>query len=415
MKNNLVFALCAAVLLLTFYCDVSAAKLSARDIIAKTAETYKKLKTYQDSTEVSININAKGMQQKLSVDTQFALQRPNKVSSIAKTGIAGITFVANGDKLWIYMPVLNKYVTKKAPRDFEELAKDSLVGSQSTGPASFVKLFADEPLAVILEDVKETKLAGEEKIDGKKNYHIVLVQDKVNVELWIDVKTNLITKFYMDMTEMMKAQSKVVPGLPEMDVKYEELHKNIIVNKPIKEEIFNFTPPDGAQEVDDLLKEASKGAMSDKKSELTGTKAQDFKLEGLKQGTNYSFSKMKGKVVLLDFFATWCPPCRIELPALQKINDAYKNKNFVFVAVNSMEDRKTVQGFIDEQKFSFPVALDADGGAGNKYGVTAYPTLVLVDKKGVIQSVHVGYDPDIEKILAKEIDALLAGKSLLKE
>lgn len=379
-------------------------------ILKKTADSYKKLQSYQDTNEVTININAKGMQQKLAVESSMSVKRPNKVASVVKTGVAGLTFVSDGTKMLVYMPVLNKYAASPSPASFDEMAKDKLLGSQSTGPAGYLKLFGEDPMVSLMEGVLSVKLIGEEKLDNRKHFHILLSQENTDVELWIDAKTYLITKLYSDMTKMLQAQQASIPGMSDMEVTYEEVHKVVALNKQIPDTVFEFTPPADAKEVSDLIKEASgennaKGET--KKDGISGKPAQDFTIDGLDSGTTYTLSDFKGKVVLLDFFATWCPPCRKELPILQKLNDSYTGKDFMFIAVNSMEERQPVKDFIDQQKFLFPVALDSDGSAGTKFGVTAYPTLVLIDKNGVVRHVHVGFEPDIAKTLQTEIDALL--------
>ena len=139
--------------------------------------------------------------------------------------------------------------------------------------------------------------------------------------------------------------------------------------------------------------------------------AHDFTLEGLKEGTSIHLADYKGKVVILDFWATWCPPCRRELPILQKIYEEYndkdknKNKGFVFIAVNSREDRDAVQRYIEKEGFTFPVALDNDGKVGDLYKVEAYPTMVLIDKKGKIFKTVVGLEH--RKAIEKSLNKLL--------
>jgi hypothetical protein len=93
----------------------------------------------------------------------------------------------------------------------------------------------------------------------------------------------------------------------------------------------------------------------------------------------------------------------------------YKDKGVVFCAVNEQEKPEQIHKFLKEKKLAMTVALDSEGAVGAAYQAEAIPLLVLIDKKGVVQSVHVGYNPAIKTTLRKELDALLAGKDLAKE
>lgn len=118
-------------------------------------------------------------------------------------------------------------------------------------------------------------------------------------------------------------------------------------------------------------------------------KAIDFTLKDL-NGNKVSLSGFKGKNVYLNFFATWCPPCRGEMPDIEKMYQKYKDKDFVFLAVDLGEDKDTVKSFIEKNKFSFNVVLDSDQSLGGKYNISAIPVSVFIDKKGNVAAKKVG-------------------------
>ena len=94
-------------------------------------------------------------------------------------------------------------------------------------------------------------------------------------------------------------------------------------------------------------------------------------------------SDYKGKVILLNFWATWCPPCRAEMPTIEKLYQALKNEpNFVFLAVDAHEKPDQVKSFIKKNGYSFPVLLDTTGEADAEYSVQAIPTTYLIDRSG---------------------------------
>jgi thiol-disulfide isomerase/thioredoxin len=102
----------------------------------------------------------------------------------------------------------------------------------------------------------------------------------------------------------------------------------------------------------------------------------------LLEGTTKNLSAYKGNLVLLNFWASWCGPCRIEMPSMQTLYQRYKNRPFAFVALNLGETKETVRRFVDKQKINFPVALDEYEEAGFIYGVEAIPTSYLIDRAG---------------------------------
>ncbi len=139
------------------------------------------------------------------------------------------------------------------------------------------------------------------------------------------------------------------------------------------------------------------------------TLAIDFTLPNL-NNSKVQLSSLKGKVVILDFWATWCGPCIGELPKLVKLYEEYsKNPNVVFYNIDVDEQPKIIQEFMTKKGYSFNVLLASGTDVQKQYGVEAIPTKFLIDKKGRIQYKHIGADPkeDIVAQLSKEIDELL--------
>lgn len=139
-----------------------------------------------------------------------------------------------------------------------------------------------------------------------------------------------------------------------------------------------------------------------------GQPAPNFTLEDL-SGHPVTLSAYRGtKVVLMDFWATWCGPCRMAMPGLQDLADKYHGHGLEILSINQGEPADHVRNFIEHQKYTFHVVLDQNQTVGGKYGVQAIPTLVLVDKKGVVQWIRVGYSENEDSLkqlvekLAKE-------------
>ncbi len=117
--------------------------------------------------------------------------------------------------------------------------------------------------------------------------------------------------------------------------------------------------------------------------------APDFTLDRLGGGT-VTLSDLRGHVVVLDFWATWCTPCIESMPYLQSLNDRYSEQGVVVLAINQEESRSTVDRFINGRGYTFTVLLDTDGAVARDYGVWGIPYTVVVDQSGMPHTVWAG-------------------------
>jgi peroxiredoxin len=118
-----------------------------------------------------------------------------------------------------------------------------------------------------------------------------------------------------------------------------------------------------------------------------GAKAPDFELKTL-TGETVKLSNLKGKKVMLNFWATWCPPCKAEMPAMEQFSKQME-KDVVILAVN-IDPQLDVKGFVEENKITFPIPLDVDDKVNGTYQVLSIPTTYFIDSKGLIQNKFIG-------------------------
>ena len=109
----------------------------------------------------------------------------------------------------------------------------------------------------------------------------------------------------------------------------------------------------------------------------------DFELKDI-DGDSHRLSSYQGKVVFLNFWATWCGPCRAEMPSMQRLYEELGDEGFVILAVNLQEKTGIVEKFIDEYRLTFPVLMDISGGVGALYAVRSIPTTYLIDQNGKV-------------------------------
>src|SRR5690606_9773304 len=131
-----------------------------------------------------------------------------------------------------------------------------------------------------------------------------------------------------------------------------------------------------------------------------GNRAPDFEIETL-EGKNVSLSDFRGKPVMLNFWATWCPPCRQEMPDMEEF---HKENDVVVIAVNLLDtemNQDAVKKFVDEFGLTFDVGLDGDGEVSVQYRINPIPTTFMIDSNGIIQHKSYGamnYDAMVENL-----------------
>lgn len=140
-----------------------------------------------------------------------------------------------------------------------------------------------------------------------------------------------------------------------------------------------------------------------------GMQAPDFTVT-MFDGTTQTLSALKGKVVLVNFWATWCPPCREELKRVQAdIVDRFAGQEFVFIPISRAEERETVAAFREQMGYAFPMGLDPERKIYDQFASNFIPRNFLIDQEGKVVIASVGYEPE-------EFDALIAKiEELLKQ
>jgi peroxiredoxin len=141
-------------------------------------------------------------------------------------------------------------------------------------------------------------------------------------------------------------------------------------------------------------------------SGLAGQEAPDFALKSA-SGSNLRLSEYRGDVVMINFWATWCGPCRQEMPLLNDLYTRYNRVGFSLLGVNIDDDSGRALEMAEELGVSFPVLFDDRKEVSKLYQVEAMPVTVLVDREGKVRHVHLGYKPGYEEKYLTQIRALL--------
>jgi peroxiredoxin len=150
--------------------------------------------------------------------------------------------------------------------------------------------------------------------------------------------------------------------------------------------IFRFGIPRSASS-DDSFQQGSEN--SGEVAPETDAIAPDFKLLNI-EGEEVHLSQLRGQPILINFWATWCAPCRLEMPAMQNRFDRFAREDLQILAVNFDEPLEDVQAFADELNLTFEVLLDPGGAIQRAYRIRGYPTSFFLDRNGIIRVLHIG-------------------------
>ncbi len=134
--------------------------------------------------------------------------------------------------------------------------------------------------------------------------------------------------------------------------------------------------------------------------------APDFTLKSL-DGNNLRLEEFRGKVVLINFWASWCGPCRQEMPLLDRLHHRYEETGFTVLGVNVEGDSKPAQEIVDKTKVTFPVLIDEGQKVSELYDLEAMPSTIVIDRDGVIRYIHLGYKPGDESKYVEVVKKLI--------
>ena len=148
---------------------------------------------------------------------------------------------------------------------------------------------------------------------------------------------------------------------------------------------------------------AAEAGLGSSTSGLVGNPAPDFSLKSL-DGSSVRLSELRGKPVIVNFWATWCPSCKEEMPVLQAAYEKYRDQGYEFLGVDLNEDGGTVQDFVQKGGYNWVFLLDTSGEVSTTYRVSGIPTTYFIDREGVIQEMFIG--PVSKGILETKLDGI---------
>jgi thiol-disulfide isomerase/thioredoxin len=200
---------------------------------------------------------------------------------------------------------------------------------------------------------------------------------------WIDKK--LLFAVREDLSYSYKVAATASTPQAEYQAKLRQFVRSLKVDEPVSGTLFAFVPPADAHE-------DTTPAGARPRNDLTGKEALAFDAVSIDGKSSFSLASLKGKPVLLDFWATWCGPCLKSQPALEKIYQDFKDKGFLVLGVDVGEKRDVVESFLKTHEMGYPVIVGSETAIPATYQATAFPTFVVIDANGTVAAHQIGFN-----------------------
>lgn len=366
-----------------------------QDALALVTEGSKHLKaadTLGVNLEIATHLEMGGEVRDVSLTAEVLLKGQQQSAFKIKTATDGADVVSDGKQQYVYRPSVKEYQRVDAPLDRED-ALGMIGGEPMRRSTVWLGQYVNASLDLLLEAKGE--------VLGQENgqIHAKLTYPKYTVEMWLAAEAPYLPqKLVMDVSGALGPQAGGAKAVNTVTL------TNWQAPAQVTPEQFAWKAPEGARE---------KSNRQAPGADLLGKPAPDFALSML-DGSSMKLANHKDKeVVILDFFATWCGPCRMAMPIVGEVAKEYKSKGVALYAVNCRETPEKVKTFLASQNLEVPVAMDTDGRVQSVYGADSIPRMILIGKDGTVQAVHAGFSPALGKDLREQLDTLLAGKTLL--
>jgi len=352
----------------------------ARTLIAQSAVATKKYQSYQLESVVTVDMRGGHLDTRLEMPSSISVRRPDRMRIYSKSQAGTMTIASDGEHTWFYLSAVKKYVKRNAVG-----LPEAAVSNSGLLPKG---------LPDVAQAVKSTRITGEDTIDvaGTKipcwmvetTFGQILLPEQ-HLVIRNAVQTTWISR--ADKLSLQNTFSGEVDmaGVSEPVIMTQSTRTTALrLNPKLPDSVFLFTPPAGAKETADWTLPGIA------KPDLEAKPAPTFAGQAL-DGSTVDLSALHGKVVLLDFWTTWCIPCRRDLPVLEKLQTEFRDRGLAVVGIDVGEERTAIDKFLKTTPLSFPIVQISDSSdLLAALSVNAFPTLVLIDRDGNVASYEAG-------------------------
>jgi TonB family protein len=327
--------------------------------------------------------------------------------------------VSDGKNKWVYAPGAKEYTTSW--EGAARTATSPLPTEAESHLANARNIVAG--YSHIDHQLREARFIGEEKLTiGERQVDCFVIEaeyltpaaDQASAwkrKLWIDKSRNLVLR-------EIKQTRRKAPWEKTIYTKMTYLFTFANLDNQVTEALFAFVPPEGAKEVAELRSSSGRPPATPRPaalrpaapspSRLVGKDAIAFALKDL-DGNQVDLQALKGKVVLLNFWASWCGPCVAEMPHIEKLHKDFKDKGLVVLGLNYNEEIEIARGFVQKKGYTFTTLLDEGREVSMRYGVSGIPQVFIIDREGKVKWHAIGYTSGKEVELRSAVEKVLNG------
>ncbi len=368
-------------------------------ILKQAAETQGKLKNWRIDEEIDGERSSE-MQHSWSRERQsFAITGDNKVRFEYKGEAFWYIVVSDGKTLWRAAPYLRQWSRTPVNAPLAEMKGG---GEDGRRALTWMQSFLKAPTAMT-DGIRRAEIVREEPLEvGGVPYDCTVVRADYDAPHTTGIRS-ISRTFWIDKARHLVLREDSVTGgyLSQLMTPFQESESRrtrrvtfLSIDQPMVDSVFTYTAPANFREVAVLERESPRHA-----TEMTGKPAPDLKLDTL-DGKPVSLADYRGRTVLLDFWATWCEPCRESMPAMAKLYGEIKTQNAVLIGIDDDEETATPRTWLKERGYDWLNLFGgAKTGARDAYRVDGVPTFVVIDAKGIIQAYQVGSGPQTDKAI----------------
>ena len=367
----------------------------AQAMLKSVVESFGAANSGRVQVDSEVVFSLRGMRDSYTKAYIFAWERPNKFAWRTGTETTGPSVISDGSKLFHHIESTSAYVESQAPSSLAELDlfpndEDHIQGVRNPETIYHDFLLGPDPWKSLTGGMKSITFERDDSnADGV--HTIRLERDDFGYSFWVkEGETPTLVKIKPEWNDFI-AQGGIT-GSEGLSIENEIHLTDWQLGSPVEASLFAFKPAEGVRKAESLEDALTPPA----------SPAPDFSIN-LMDGGEFKLSEHVGKkIVVLDFWATWCPPCRAAMPIMEEIAETYKD-DVVILAVNQQETPETIKNYLNKNGFHSTVALDS-GRIASLYDVSVMPTFVIIDKEGLMRDYIPGFDPEIEKRIQALID-----------
>jgi len=356
------------------------------EVLSRVVETYKGLKRFLLQGVIKVEVRGAPNAQNWSAPFLAAVDGEGRIHDEVSSGTAAGMIVSDGQETVVYNAQLGQYTRKQGNADsaFARMPQKGIGGTliarfalAATGVLD-VKRLPNE--TVVMDDRERDCIVLD--VAYQPTAHRAQVTEDPR-RYWIDAQTHMVLR----VRTRLKADAPQYGGKVEQDETI--TFDRALTNPVFADSLWVFQAPPASREVSEF-----NASRQDEAAAFTGKPAIDFSLKDL-NGRSHSLKGLRGKTVLLDFWATWCGPCRITMPQVAKIHAEYKNRGVEVMSINVGESAKKAGDYMTKNGYAFTTLLDEDRSLATRYRVNGIPTLVVIDAAGKVTDYLVGARDDV--------------------